>query len=72
MPTLSLKKIMLAILGVIALVNLNEILNALAPVLEWFRNSLFGLYEFPRGAQTAIAFLTIVLIVVIIAKHKNN
>jgi hypothetical protein len=69
MAPLSLKKIL--ILGVcIALWFYRKaILEALAPMGWWFRDSLDGLYDFPKGAQTAIAFLSIVLVVVLIAKH---
>jgi hypothetical protein len=72
MPPLSLKKIFIAILSVIALINLNKIHDAFAPVAEWFRDSLFGLYDFPRGAQTAIAFLSLVFLIVAIVKYKSN
>jgi len=72
MPPLSLKQIFLAILGILALIHRTEIFEALEPIGWWFRDSLFGLYDFPRGAQTAIAFLSLVFLVVAIVKYKSN
>ena len=72
MPPLSLSKIFIAILGILALAHLKEIFSALAPVGWWFRDSLFGMYNYPAGAQTAIAFLSIVLVVALIVKHFAN
>lgn len=72
MPPLSLNKILIAVLGFLALAHLKEIFIALAPVGWWFHDSLMGLYDFPRGAQTAIAFLSLVLVIVLIVKHLER
>ena len=69
MPEISLKKIAILILGLIVLFNLRRIGEAIEPVFEWFSDSLHGLNDFPEGAQTAIAFLSLVLLVVLIVKH---
>ena len=71
MPPLSLNKIMTAIMFIVILWHLKSILHYLEPVFVWLSSSLQGLYDFPAGAQTAIAFLTLILIVVLIVKHHN-
>ncbi len=71
-PTISLGKIASAIIGIMILFNVKNILQWLEPVFEWFGDSLYGLYDFPQGMQTAIAFLTIVLIVVLFVKHFSK
>lgn len=72
MPPLSLKKIFLAILGILALIHRKEILETLEPIGWWFRDSLQGFYDFPRGAQSAIAFFILVLIAVLISNYKQK
>ncbi|MEN6307697.1 MAG: hypothetical protein ABFD91_08075 [Anaerohalosphaeraceae bacterium] len=69
MPQLSLTKIFAAILGIIILINLREALGVFGPVYDWFCESLDGIRNFPEGAQTAIAFLSIALACVIVSKH---
>ncbi len=49
-------------------INMKNLLNALTPVYDWFCHSLGNLYDFPPGAQAAIAFLSIVAAIVIILK----
>lgn len=68
-PHVSLGKIVTAIVGLIVLCNLKKIFQFIEPLFEWYQESLDGLYDFPRGAQTAIAFLSIVLVVVLVVKH---
>jgi hypothetical protein len=69
MPKLSLNKIVMAIIAILLLVNLRNILGFFEPLFYWFQDSLDGLYDFPEGAQTAIAFLTIILVIVLISKR---
>ncbi len=45
---------------------------ALLPAMYWFVESLRGIASFSRGAQTAIAFYTIILIIVLIFKWLNK
>ena len=59
MPTLSLKKIFLAITGIIVLWHLKAILNGFQSIYEWFCDSLNGLRDFDEGAQVAIAVMVI-------------
>lgn len=72
MQPISLKKIFIAILGVVALVNLRDIRQGLEPFWWWFHESLLGLHNFPRGAQTAIAFMTMILVFVLLFKHFDK
>ena len=72
MDKLSLRKIAAIIIGIIALCNLKEILRAFGRIYEWFADSLWAIRDFPEGAQTAIAILLIVLVVVLIAKAMNK
>jgi hypothetical protein len=72
MPTLSLKKIFTAIIGVMILIRLGDILRALQPAYFWLCESLSEFRYFPRGAQAAIAFYTIILIIVLIFKWLNK
>jgi len=65
----SLRKIGIAIVGLIALMHLSRIKAAVRPILEWFREALGGFHNFSSGAQTAIAFFTIILLVVILSKR---
>ncbi len=68
MPRLSLAKIFLCIVGVIALAHLKNILECIGLVYEWFAESLGFIRDFPEGAQAAIAMLTIIWIVTIVCK----
>ena len=72
MPTLSLKKILTAIVGVIILIHLKDILRAVQPAYFWFCESLDGLRDFDEGAQAAIAVTTIILIVVLVLRAFNK
>lgn len=72
MEPLSLQKICLLVLGILALIHRHAIVNALEPFGLWFRDSLLGFYDFPKGAQSAIAFFTIVLIAVLISNYKQK
>ncbi len=65
MPTLSLKKIFAAIIGIIALVHLRSILRVFQSVYSWLGESLEGLNNFSEGARTAIAFSSLLLAVVL-------
>ncbi len=68
MPTLSLRKIAIAIAGFLILINLKKILRVFQPAYTWFAESLNGLNQFPKDAQTAIAFALVLLFVVLITK----
>ena len=72
MAPLSLKKIFLAVLGILAIRHRHAIVNALEPFGLWFRDSLLGFYNFPKGAQSAIAFFSLVLIAVLISNYKQK
>lgn len=65
MPTLSLKKIFTAIVGVLILIHLKDILRAFQPAYLWLCESLDKLRDFEDGAQAAIAVTTIILMVVL-------
>ena len=65
MPTLSLKKIFTAIVGVLILIHLKDILRAVQPAYFWLCESLDGINEFESGAQAAIAVAAIGVIVVV-------
>lgn len=72
MPPLSLKKLFLAIIGIIALSHLKVILNVIESIYEWFCDSLDGFRDFDEGAQTAIAITIIIIIVVLILRKFNK
>jgi hypothetical protein len=72
MPTLSLKKIFTAIIGILILIHLKDFLRAVQPAYLWLCESLAEFRYFPRGAQAAIAFYTIILIIVLIFKWLNK
>ena len=68
MPTLSLKKIFTAIIGVLLLIYLKNILMAFQPAYFWLCEALDGITEFEDGAQAAIAVAVMGLIVVIVLR----
>ena len=72
MKKLSSTKIFTFIVIVIILANLSSIFKVFGFILVWFGKSLNGLNQFPEGAQTAIAFLSILLLVVMIYKSINK
>jgi type II secretory pathway component PulF len=74
MPQLSIKKIMQFIVLVIVLMHLKTLLQGVKRALSWFTQSLSGLNNFPEGGQTAIAFLSILLVVFMIFKllHRSS
>lgn len=72
MPTLSLKKIFTAIIGILILIHLGDILRALQPAYIWLCESLEGINEFQSGAQAAIAVCVLVLIVVLALRVFNK
>lgn len=65
MPTLSLKKIFTAIIGVLLLIYVKDILRAFQPAYFWLCEALNEINEFESGAQAAIAVAAMGLIVVI-------
>jgi len=72
MPTLSLKKIFTAIIGILILIHLKDILRGVQPAYFWLCESLDGIRDFEDGAQAAIAFYLILLIIVLIFKWLNK
>ena len=72
MKKLSSRKIAIFIVIVMVLANLSSIFKLFGVMLVWFGKSLNGLNQFPEGAQTAIAFLSIVLVAVMIYKSINK
>jgi len=69
---ISLKKIGIAIIGIIILFHLREILAAVGAVFRWFGDRLAFIDNFPDDAQATIAFCTIILIVVIVLKAMKK
>ena len=65
MPTLSLKKIFIAIIGILILIHLKDILRAIQPAYFWLCESLDGINKFESGAQAAIAVAAIGVIIVV-------
>lgn len=65
---ISLKKIAVIILGIIALAHLDQLLYKLDRIYRWFAESLEPIEDFPEGAQAAIAFLSILLCLVVLLK----
>ena len=74
MPQLSIKKILQFIVVIIVLVHLKSLMQCIKPALSWFTQSLSGLNDFPEDGQTAIAFLTILLVLFMIFKllHRSS
>ena len=60
---LSQTKIFLWLIGITALIHRKQISGAIESIYSWFAESLDGMRSFPRGAQAAIAFLSIVALV---------
>ena len=65
MPTLSLKKIFIAIIGIVILAHLKEILYAFGSVYLWFSKGLGAINDFSEGAQAAISVAAIGVIIVV-------
>ncbi len=72
MPTLSLKKIFTAIIGILILIHLGDILRAFQPAYFWLCESLGGINEFQSGAQATIAVFVLLLIVVLALRVFNK
>ncbi len=72
MPTLSLKKIFIAIAGIILLSHLKDITRAIQSIYLWFGESLDGIRNFDKGAQAAIAFYLIIFVIVLIFNGNNK
>ena len=68
MKKMSSTKIFTFIVIVIILANLSSIFKVFGIMLVWFGKSLNGLNQFPEGAQSAIAFLSVLLLVVMFFK----
>ncbi len=71
-PKLSLKKLALFIVGLIVLIHIKDVLRVFRQIFNWFSESLEFMKDFPKGAQAAIAFLTIILTVVIVYRAINK
>jgi hypothetical protein len=71
MPSLSLTKIFIAIIAVIILLHLKNILGVISQIYEWFSESLSFTRDFPEGMRAAIAFCSILLVMVYIFKTIN-
>jgi len=72
MPKLSLTKIFATIIGIIVLLHLQDIFEFIGNIYEWFARSLRFMRNFPEGMQAAIAFCSILLVVVFIYKTVNK
>lgn len=72
MKKLSFRKIILLVLVIFLLANMKPIAVACRLLCNWFAESLAGLNNFSEGAQTAIAFTSIILLVVLIFKQINK
>jgi len=60
---LSQTKIFLWFIGITVLIYRKQITGAIESIYSWFAESLDGMRSFPRGAQAAISFLSIVALV---------
>ena len=69
---LSLTKVIIVITGIVMLFHLEKVGEVMEPAMEWFQDSLYGLYNFPPGAQTAIAFLSILAVIVLVYRHIHK
>lgn len=72
MPKLSLAKIFILVVGIIALAHLGYILEAFGDIYNWFAQSLEPIRYFPEGAQVTIAFLCLLLIAIFVFKTINK
>lgn len=72
MEKISLRKILIIIAVIIILARRKTIFEFFDKVLQWFAESLNFMRAFPPGARAAIAYLTIILIVVIVFKTINK
>lgn len=72
MEKLSFRKIAVLIIIIFLLINLKAISNSIRSMCNWFGTSLNGLSNFSNGAQTAIAFVSVLLVVVLIFKTINK
>jgi hypothetical protein len=53
---------------IIVLANLKVISKTFQSIYQWFAESLDGLNNFPEGAKAAIAFCSVLLVVVMVFK----
>lgn len=72
MNRLSFRKISTIIIVIVVLINLKNISSSVRSGCGWFGESLSGLNNFSEGAQTAIAFVSILLVVVLIYNMINK
>lgn len=72
MPQISLTKLLIFIAAITILCHLNDIGRFIAPVYWWFAESLGFMRNFPEGARAAIAFLTIIWLIMIVCKTINK
>ena len=72
MEKISLRKILIIIAVIIMLVHRKAIFEFFGKVFQWFAESLDFMRAFPPGARAAIAYLTIILVVVIVFKTINK
>lgn len=72
MEKLSFRKIAALIIVILLLINLKAISNFLRSTFNWFATSIDGLNNFSDGAQTAIAFTSVLMVVVLIYSTINK
>ena len=72
MERLSFRKISALIIVILLLVNLKAISFFFRTTFSWFAASIEGLNNFSEGAQTAIAFTSVLLVVVLIYNTINK
>ena len=68
----SFTKILTIMVIVILLANLSAVLRIFGTFLGWFAKALDGLNQFHPGAQSAIAFLSIIWVVLMIYNSINK
>jgi hypothetical protein len=62
----------LAIIGLIILFHIKDVIGVIRQIYNWLEESLEYMRDFPEGMQAAIAFCSILLIVVLIFKTVNK
>jgi hypothetical protein len=72
MPSISLKKIVVALLAIIALSRLDKIVTACAGVYQFFCESLEPWHELPVQGRFAIAIAILVLLYVSVFTLLQN
>lgn len=68
MNEFSFRKLFLFIGSMVVLYYLKSIIDVFKNIYGWFAESLSFMRDFPEGAQAAIAFLTVIWLVMLVWK----